>query len=330
MVIAGVILVITAWQFITIPERVSAGESIRASLNGYTLAPQGISFDAMKEHQDELDKVLMADPNRKGFFSSLGTVGGSSNSGFIFMHLKSPSERPEIPSATMTRLVKEYGSVPVVGSVLRATAPLFRHHPDINEVLQELRAKLVGIPGLAVYLRNPPPIQIGGQVTNSPYQVTLQSPDTEELYRVAHGFEQKMENLPALQDVTSDLQINNPQVNVNIDRDKASALGIYGRIRSKTRSIPPTASGRFDHLRAQRRIPGDHGSRSRSTGRSRRALAAVRPRAQGANWSRSNTIAQLAAHLGAARESTIRPASPRSLSRSIVGPASRSAKRSTT
>jgi len=93
-------------------------------------------------------------------------------------------------------------------------------------VLQELRAKLNGIPGLAVFLRNPPPIQIGGQVTNSPYQVTLQSPDTEDMYRVATDFEQKMERLPALQDVTSDLQIKNPQVNVNIDRDKASALGI--------------------------------------------------------------------------------------------------------
>jgi HAE1 family hydrophobic/amphiphilic exporter-1 len=168
----------------------------------------------------------MADPNRKGFFSSLGTVGGSSNSGFVFMHLLPPEERPEVPSPTMLRLQREYAQTPVVGSTLRAISPLFMHHPDINEVLQELRAKLQGIPGISVYLRNPPPIQIGGQVTNSPYQVTLQSPDTEELYRVATDFEQKMETLPILQDVTSDLQIRNPQVNVNIDRDKASALGV--------------------------------------------------------------------------------------------------------
>src|SRR6202034_1653470 len=95
-----------------------------------------------------------------------------------------------------------------------------------DEVIQELRGKFTVIPGVSVYMRNPPPIQIGGQVTNSPYQVTLQSPDTEELYRQATDFEQKMEGLPALQDVTSDLQIKNPQVNVNIDRDKASALGV--------------------------------------------------------------------------------------------------------
>jgi len=222
---SAAILIVTVWQFMSIPKGFLP-EVDSSSLNGYTLAAQGISFDAMKEHQEELNKILMADPNRKGFFSSLGTVGGSSNSGFIFMHLLPPKERPEVPSPTMTRLVRQYGGVPVVGSVLRATAPLFKHHPDINEVLQEMRAKLNGIPGLAVFLRNPPPIQIGGQVTNSPYQVTLQSPDTEDLYRVATDFEQKMEKLPALQDVTSDLQIKNPQVNVNIDRDKASALGV--------------------------------------------------------------------------------------------------------
>ena len=220
-----VILFITVWQFMIIPKGFLP-EVDSSSLNGYTLAQQGISFDAMKEHQDELNKILMADPNRKGFFSSLGTVSGGTNSGFVFMHLLPPSERPEVPSQTMLRLIRKYGNVPVVGSVLRATAPLFKHHPDINEVLQELRGKVNSIPGIAVYLRNPPPIQIGGQVTNSPYQLTLQSPDTEELYRVATDFELKMEALPDLTDVTSDLQIKNPQVDVNIDRDKASALGV--------------------------------------------------------------------------------------------------------
>ena len=225
MLFSVVILFITVWQFMSIPKGFLP-EVDSSSLNGYTLAQQGISFDAMKEHQDELNKILMADPNRKGFFSSLGTVSGSTNSGFIFMHLLPPSERPEVASQTMLRLNREYGNVPVIGSVLRTTAPLFKHHPDITEVLQELRGKVNSIPGLAVYLRNPPPIQIGGQVSNSPYQLTLQSPDTEELYREATSFEEKMETLPGLTDVTSDLQIQNPQVDVNIDRDKASALGV--------------------------------------------------------------------------------------------------------
>jgi HAE1 family hydrophobic/amphiphilic exporter-1 len=124
------------------------------------------------------------------------------------------------------RLEKNYGNVPVIGSVLHATAPLFAHHATIEEVMQELRVKFAKVPGIAVYIRNPPPIQIGGQVTNSPYQLALQSPDTEQLYAVATAFEQKMQGLPGITDVTSDLQIKNPQVDVNIDRDKASALGV--------------------------------------------------------------------------------------------------------
>jgi HAE1 family hydrophobic/amphiphilic exporter-1 len=225
MATSGIVLAVTVWQFVAIPKGFLP-EVDSSTLQCYTLAAQGISFDAMKEHQDQLNRIVLEDPNRKNFFSSLGTVGGSSNSGFIFIHLKNPSERPEIPSKTMLRLEKRYGDVPVVGSALRGIAPLFMHHPTIDEVMQELRVKLAVIPGISAFVRNPPPIQIGGSVTNSPYQLTLQSPDTDELYRVATTFEQKMETLPALRDVTTDLQIKNPQVDVNIDRDKASALGV--------------------------------------------------------------------------------------------------------
>jgi hydrophobic/amphiphilic exporter-1 (mainly G- bacteria), HAE1 family len=225
MTTSGIILAITAWQFITIPKGFLPEEDA-STLQCYTLAAQGISFKAMKKHQDALNRIILEDPNRKNFFSSIGSVGGGSNSGFIFIHLKDPSERPKIPSQTMLRLEKKYGGVPVVGSALRGIAPLFAHHPTIDEVMQELRVKLGTVPGISAFLRNPPPIQIGGSVKNSPYQLTLQSPDTEELYRVATTFEQKMETLPALRDVTSDLQIKNPQVDVNIDRDKASALGV--------------------------------------------------------------------------------------------------------
>ena len=77
-----------------------------------------------------------------------------------------------------------------------------------------------------MFMQNLPSIRIGGQLTKSQYQFTLQSPDTGELYRSATELEGKMRALPQLQDVTSDLQIKNPQVNVDINRDKASALGI--------------------------------------------------------------------------------------------------------
>jgi HAE1 family hydrophobic/amphiphilic exporter-1 len=95
-----------------------------------------------------------------------------------------------------------------------------------DEVIQELRPKLSTVPGIRMFLQNPPPIQIGGYRTRSQYQFSLQSPDTEELYKYAPILEANVRDLPGLQDVNTDLQIKNPQVNVLIDRDKASALGV--------------------------------------------------------------------------------------------------------
>jgi HAE1 family hydrophobic/amphiphilic exporter-1 len=95
-----------------------------------------------------------------------------------------------------------------------------------DEVIQELRPKLAGVPGIQAFIRNPPPITVGGQFTKSQYQFTLQSPDTKELFLRAPIMETKMRELPGFQDVTSDLQIKNPQVTLEIDRDKSSALGV--------------------------------------------------------------------------------------------------------
>jgi HAE1 family hydrophobic/amphiphilic exporter-1 len=114
----------------------------------------------------------------------------------------------------------------VVGSALRAISPVLAHRTTIDEVIAELGVKFATVTGMNAYMQNLPPIQVGGELTKSQYQLTLQSPDTQELYRESTAFQQKMAKLPGLQDVTSDLLIANPQVNVNIDRDKASALGV--------------------------------------------------------------------------------------------------------
>lgn len=95
-----------------------------------------------------------------------------------------------------------------------------------DEILQELRPKLATVPGIRVFLQNFLPIRIGGTLTKSQYQFTLQSPNTKDLYEHAPLLEAKLRELPGLQDVTSDLQISNPQVNIEIDRDKASVLGV--------------------------------------------------------------------------------------------------------
>jgi hydrophobic/amphiphilic exporter-1 (mainly G- bacteria), HAE1 family len=89
-----------------------------------------------------------------------------------------------------------------------------------------LQPKLNKIPGMRVYMQNPPAIRIGGRISKSLYQYTLSSPDVDQLYKSAQLMLAKMRTSNTLADVTSDLQIENPQANVVVDRDKASALGV--------------------------------------------------------------------------------------------------------
>jgi HAE1 family hydrophobic/amphiphilic exporter-1 len=95
-----------------------------------------------------------------------------------------------------------------------------------DEVAQEMTRRLAAVPGIRTFLQNLPVISIGGRVTKSLYQFTLQSTDIDELYRYATIMEQKLHDLPQLTDVTSDLQVKNPQVVVDIDRDRAASLGV--------------------------------------------------------------------------------------------------------
>ena len=110
-----------------------------------------------------------------------------------------------------------------------------RNQRDLSaiEIIQKLRPKVARVPGINMFMQNLPAIRIGGTLTKSQYQYTLQSPDTSELYRYATDFETKLRGVPQLQDVTSDLQIKNPQVNVEINRDKTS----------RARSLRPAGGG---------------------------------------------------------------------------------------
>ena len=93
-------------------------------------------------------------------------------------------------------------------------------------MIETLRPKFSRIPGIRVFLVNPPSIRIGGMMTRSQYQYTLQDPDTDELYRAAPRFEAALHAIDGIEDVTSDLQIRNPQLNVDLDRDQIAALGL--------------------------------------------------------------------------------------------------------
>ena len=92
--------------------------------------------------------------------------------------------------------------------------------------MRELSAKLQGITGLRVFMQNPPPIRIGGRFAQSLYQYTLQSANIDTLYAASRELERRLAALPQLIDVTSDLKIGNPQVDVQIDRERAASLGV--------------------------------------------------------------------------------------------------------
>src|ERR1041384_454976 len=161
-----------------------------------TETAQGTSFDERVKLQGKVADIIRQDPNVEAFFSGVGGAGsasqGGQNLGRMFFHLVPRRER----------------KLPVEG------------------VIQSWRRKLADIPGINVYFQIPPVIRLGGQLTKSLYQFSMQSPDLDELYRMTPVLEDKLRQLPELQDVTSNLQIKNPQVNVIIDRDKASAIGI--------------------------------------------------------------------------------------------------------
>ena len=159
-----------------------------------TQASEDISFDAMREHQMAAAKIVAADPNVDGFMSAIGAGGSSAslNNGRIFMRLKPASQRKL----------------------------------NANQIIQELRPKLAQIPGFSVFMQNPPLIRVGGMLTKALYQYSLQDTDTKELFHWAPILMNKLAQQPGIQDVTSDLLIASPQVNVEIDRDKAAALGV--------------------------------------------------------------------------------------------------------
>jgi HAE1 family hydrophobic/amphiphilic exporter-1 len=192
ILLSFLLLAATVYLFLTIPKGFLPNEDTGA-IFGFTEAAQGISFDDMARHQQEVSRVVRAEPSVRSAMSSIGPSGPNvaSNSGRIFLMLKPREERA-----------------------------------SAEEIIQDLRPKLASIPGVRAFLQNLPPIRIGGQLTKSQYQLTLQGTDTDELYRLAPVLETKLREIPGLLDVTSDLQIANPQINVEIDRDKAKVTGL--------------------------------------------------------------------------------------------------------
>ncbi|MBZ5521538.1 MAG: efflux RND transporter permease subunit [Acidobacteriia bacterium] len=190
-----VVLIATGWLYVKIPKGFLPNED-QGQIFTFTEGKQGISFEDMVKHQKIIADVIGKNPYIDSYTSTVGGggVNASLNTGRVFARLKPRNERP-----------------------------------PVDEIINQLRPQLSQIPGIRAFPQVLPPIRVGGQLTKSQYQYTLQGPDTDALYHIAPILEQKARSLPGFLDVTTDLQVRNPEVTVQIDRDKAAALNVDPR-----------------------------------------------------------------------------------------------------
>jgi HAE1 family hydrophobic/amphiphilic exporter-1 len=192
MLVLGATFALTAYLFVLIPKGFIPNED-NGTIFAFTEAAQDISFEAMMAKQRAVAAVVRAHPHVEQFMSFIGASGSSTqmNNGRIFVRLKPRDQRPHV-----------------------------------DHIIADLRPKFATIPGIRVYPQVLPTIRIGGQLTKAVYQYTLQDADLQELYHWAPILFDRLRQLPGLQDVNTDLQITSPQITVDINRDKASALGV--------------------------------------------------------------------------------------------------------
>jgi HAE1 family hydrophobic/amphiphilic exporter-1 len=186
----------TVYLFMQVPKGFLPSED-QSRFQMSTEAIQGIGFDEMVRHQQQVTAIVARDPNILGFSSNVGGgpggFGGGLNTGRVSVDLKPRRERKL----------------------------------SVDQIMAQLRPKVSQVPGVRVYMINQPPINLGGQQgARSLYQFTLQDTDTAELYQWAPTFETTVRGLPGIEDVSSDLQIKNPQIQIDLNRDRIAALGL--------------------------------------------------------------------------------------------------------
>jgi len=159
----------------------------------FTEGPQDISFEGMVALQQQVAEIIRQDPNVEALMSFVGASNFN----------------PAMNSGRITITLKPFGQ-----------------RKNADEVVRGLRPKLARLQGVKAFVQNVPAIRIGGQLTKAPYQYVVQGASTEMLYAWAPRIEAKLRTLPGLVDISSDLQIARPQVTVEIQREKASTLGV--------------------------------------------------------------------------------------------------------
>jgi HAE1 family hydrophobic/amphiphilic exporter-1 len=166
------------------------------SMNINIRAAQGTSFYEMSTAATRVAEIVRRNPYIDSFMVRVGGggsgYGGSQNSAQLQVNLTPRATRP-------------------------ATA---------QQISQQLRRQLLSFPNFNVFVNLPSSLNIGARVGNSSYNVTVRSPNTDELYDEASRLATAMQRIQEIQDVSSDLEIRSPRVNLVIDRDKAAAVGL--------------------------------------------------------------------------------------------------------
>jgi HAE1 family hydrophobic/amphiphilic exporter-1 len=189
MLVSALLLVGTIYLFGIVPKGFIPSVDTGQISGGVEFA-QGVGYDTTVLRMRQLMEILKNDPNVAAFT-------GDSGGGRLNVDLKPRDQRDK----------------------------------TADQIIEELRPKLNRVPGVRVTLSNPPAIRIGGgpgggRGGGGNYQVALQDPDTDELYRVAPQFEAGLREIAGLQDISSDLQLRTPQLSVDLDREQIAALGL--------------------------------------------------------------------------------------------------------
>ena len=160
-------------------------------LRGATEGPPDTSFEAMSARVQQLAEIVRADPAVDYMTVNIGGFS-SVNTGFMFISLKPRDQRD---SAT--------------------------------EIINRLRRASSSVPGLTAVFQPVQNLNLNtGRPSRAAYQYSVAGPDLEQLFNLAPRLRERLSQIPQLRDVSLDLQLRNPQVSVELDRDRAASLGI--------------------------------------------------------------------------------------------------------
>ncbi|BDG05143.1 multidrug efflux RND transporter permease subunit [Anaeromyxobacter oryzae] len=189
LVVTVVAAAVSIWLYVIVPKGLFPQQDT-GQVFGISDAPQDVSFPAMRDRQELVNRAVMSDPSVDHAVSFIG--GGTLNTGNVFMQLKPREQRKE----------------------------------TADQVIATLRPKLAQVPGIQLFLQSVQDVRVGGRFSRTQYQYTLQDANLEELNAWAPRMLEKLKTLPQLRDVATDQQTSALQLKVEVDRDTASRLGI--------------------------------------------------------------------------------------------------------